>query len=385
MPVIPMLPILRAAVRNGYAHGAFNVNSIAQVKAVIDVHEYLRSGAVIQGADLANGFMGGCMDFRNSTLDHKRTGSARLAGAVREYGQSARIPVAIHLDHGREFAAIKAAIDSGYTSVMIDASDRDYATNVDLTREVVKYAHPRGVTVEAELGVLAGIEDDVFSATSTYTDPGVVVDFFRRTKIECLAISYGTKHGANKGRNARLRAEIVIAATENLRHAGIEGILVSHGSSIVPTYIVDEINRLGGEITDASGAEIAQLQAVIRHGVAKINIDTDIRLATTRNVREYFAEHPEARTTPSIAGIWEILQSDPSEFDPRVYLVPISEALLSGTVADEHVGDMIGCLERAVFEAVGPLVTTFGSVGSAGRIEPLTLEAMADEYARTGI
>ena len=385
MPVVPMLPILRAAVRNGYAHGAFNASSIAQIRAIISIHELFRSGAVIQGADLANGYMGGCMDFRSSTLEHKRIGSDRMAAAVREYGSATRIPVALHLDHGKDFAAIKDAIDNGYTSVMIDASDRDYATNVELTREVVKYAHVRGVTVEAELGVLAGVEDDVFSATSTYTNPGVVVDFFRKTKIDCLAVSYGTMHGANKGRDVKLRKEIVIAAMENLRHAGIDGIIVSHGSSTVPQYLVREINAFGGAIEDANGAEIEQLRTVIGYGVAKINIDTDIRLAVTRNVREYFYQHPEYRKAASIAGIWQVLQSDPAEFDPRVYLAPIKETLLTGRVPDERVQDIVGCVERGVFEAVGPLIATFGAVGSAGKIVPKSLEAMADEYNKAGI
>lgn len=385
MPIVPMLPILQAAVRGGYAHGAFNVNSISQVEAVVEAHEIFRSGAIIQGADLANGFMGGCMDFKSSTLEHKRIGSSRIANAVKTFGSASMIPIALHLDHGKDLSAIRAAIDNGYTSVMIDASDRDYDTNVELTREVVKYAHPRGVTVEAELGVLAGIEDDVSAETSTYTDPGIVVDFFRKTRIDCLAVSYGTKHGANKGRNVKLRSEIIIASMENLRHAGIEGILVSHGSSAVPAYIVEDINRLGGSIKDASGADINQLRHVINYGIAKVNIDTDIRLATTRNVREYFSKHPETQKVSSISGIWEIMNSDPAVFDPRVYLKPIRDALLLGKFEDSQVADIINCLKRGVHEIVAPLVTTFGSVGSLNRINCFSTEYMADLYKKAGI
>lgn len=385
MPVVPLKPLLRACAKHGYANGAFNVNAVAQAKAVIDIHETFRSGAILQGADLANGFMGGRMDFMDSTLEDKKSGARRIADTVQRFAAEVDIPVVLHLDHGKQFDAVKAAIDSGYTSVMIDGSHLGYEQNVELTREVVKYAHQLGVSVEGELGVLAGVEDDVFSARSTYTNPTRVVDFFKRTGIDCLALSYGTKHGANKGRGAKLRKEIVIASMENLRHEGIEGMLVSHGSSTVPKYIVDEINALGGNVIDAHGIELAQLREVIPFGIAKINIDTDIRLAVTRNVREYFAKNPQNRRRSSIGAIWRIMEEKPEAFDPRVYLPPIKETLLTGDIPDRYVGDIVRCIELGVREVVGALIVHFGSLGSAPLIEPTSLEQMADEYRRAGI
>ena len=246
MPIAPLRPLLEATDRYGFAHGAFNVNAVNQAKAVIEVHEMFRSAAILQGADLANGFMGGRPDFANATIEDKKIGAARIAAAVKKYGENSPIPVVLHLDHGKDFESVKAAIDNGYTSVMIDGSHLSFDANVELTREVVKYAHPKGITVEGELGILAGVEDQVFSDKSTYTNPMRVCEFFRKTGIDCLAISYGTKHGAAKGASAKLRAEIAIAATENLKHEGIFGVLVSLGSSTVPAYIVEEINQMGG-------------------------------------------------------------------------------------------------------------------------------------------
>jgi fructose-bisphosphate aldolase class II len=384
MAVIPLKPFLRACAKHGYANGAFNVNSVAQAKAVIEIHEVFRSGAILQGADLANGFMGGRMDFMNSTLEDKKIGARRIADTVRRLAEGVDIPVVLHLDHGKEFEAVRAAIDSGYSSVMIDGSHLAYDENVEITREVVKYAHPLGVSVEGELGVLAGVEDDVFSESSTYTNPTKVVDFFKRTGIDCLALSYGTKHGASKGKGVKLRKEIVIASMENLRHEGIEGMLVSHGSSTVPEYIVDEINALGGRIRDTHGIELSQLKEVISYGIAKINIDTDIRLAVTRNVWEYFSKHPKNRKQSSIGPIWQIMEEKPEAFDPRVYLPPIKETLYTGEIPDEYVADIVRCIELGVKEAVGPLIIQFGSLGSATLIEPTTLEQMADEYRKNG-
>jgi fructose-bisphosphate aldolase class II len=249
----------------------------------------------------------------------------------------------------------------------------------------VKYAHSSGVSVEGELGVLAGVEDDVFAETSTYTNPTDVVDFFKKTGVDCLAISYGTKHGANKGKGAKLRKEIVIASMENLRHEGIEGSLVSHGSSIVPQYIVNEINALGGSVNNAFGIELSQLQEVIPYGISKINIDTDIRLAVTRNIREYFYKYPENRKKSSIAGIWEAMTANPEYFDPRSYLPVIKETLFTGVIPDDYVGDIINCVEMGVKEVVGTLIVQFGCVGSAALIELKTLEQMADEYKKKGL
>lgn len=178
MALVSLKPIIDAAVKYGYGQGAFNVNAVAQAKAVIEVHEMFRSPAILQGADLANGFMGGCTDFANATLEDKKRGAKRIADAVKKYGENSSIPVVLHLDHGRDFDSCKAAIDGGYTSVMIDGSSLSFDENVELTREVVKYAHGEGVSVEGELGVLAGVEDHVFSDNSTYTNPMKAIEFF---------------------------------------------------------------------------------------------------------------------------------------------------------------------------------------------------------------
>jgi fructose-bisphosphate aldolase class II len=295
MSLVPLRPILDATDTYDYAQGAFNVNAVCQAEAVIRIHELFRAPAILQGADLANGFMGGRTDFMNATLEDKRFGAKNIADAVKRFAADSPIPVALHLDHGRDFDSVKAAISGGYTSVMIDGSSLPFLENVSLTREVVKYAHARGVTVEGELGVLAGVEDHVFSSSSTYTNPLDAVRFFKETKVDALAISYGTMHGANKGKNAAVRKEIAIAVKECLRHEHIQGVLVSHGSSTVPRYIVDEINALGGMIENAYGIPLSQLKEVAHCGIGKINVDTDIRLAVTRNLREFFVNNPDAR------------------------------------------------------------------------------------------
>lgn len=274
MPLIPLRPLLEATVKYGFGQGAFNVNAVAQAKAAIEVHEMFRSAAILQGADLANGFMGGRCDFMNATLEDKKAGAKNIADAVKKYGADSKIPIVLHLDHGRDFDSCAAAIEGGYTSVMIDGSSLPFKENMELTREVVKYAHARGVSVEGELGVLAGVEDHVFSAASTYTNPLDAVEFFKNTEVDALAISYGTMHGASKGKNVKLRKEIAVAIRECMNHQGIFGALVSHGSSTVPKYIVDEINGLGGELSNTYGISIEELKAAIPCGISKIKHGT---------------------------------------------------------------------------------------------------------------
>jgi fructose-bisphosphate aldolase class II len=177
MPLVPLRPVLEAAEKYNYAQGAFNVNAVCQAKAVIEVHEMFRSPAILQGADLANAFMGGRADFANGTLEDKKKGARNIANAVKKYAENSPIPVVLHLDHGKNFDSCVAAIEGGYTSVMIDGSSLPFDENVELTREVVKYAHERGVSVEGELGILAGVEDHVFAANSTYTNPLSAVEF----------------------------------------------------------------------------------------------------------------------------------------------------------------------------------------------------------------
>lgn len=383
--LVPMRPILKAADEYRYAQGAFNVNAVCQVKAATEIHETLRSPAILQGAELANGFMSGRVDFANATLEDIKKGAENIVKAAKTYAKDSDIPVAVHLDHGRSFESCKAVIDAGYTSVMIDGSALPYEENVELTREVVKYAHPLGVSVEGELGVLAGVEDHVFAATSTYTNPLTAIDFFKKTGVDALAISYGTQHGANKGKNTVIRKEIAIAIKECMMHEGIEGFLVSHGSSTVPQYVVEELNALGGEIKNAYGIQVAQLVEVAKCGINKINVDTDIRMATTRNFRKLFACRPELQKSPSIGGIYELLEAKKGAFDPRAFVAPIMETITTGKVTDEDVALIVTCMERALVEAVAPLLTQFGSYGKAGKVECVTLEEMADRYKKAGI
>lgn len=385
MPLVPLRPLLEATNKYGFAHGAFNVNAVAQAHAVIEVHEMFRSAAILQGADLANAFMGGRADFMNGTLEDKKLGAKRIAEAVRKYGENSPIPIVMHLDHGKDFDSVKAAIDGGYTSVMIDGSSLFFEQNVELTREVVSYAHERGVTVEGELGVLAGQEDDVFSVNSTYTNPMKVCEFFKKTGVDCLAISYGTKHGAVKGDNVRLRKEIAVASIENLRHEGIFGVLVSHGSSSVPPYIVDEINALGGKIANTNGIPVDQLKSVIPYGIGKINVDTDIRLAITRNIREYFVKNPRKQKSGSIGAVWELMERKAEQFDPRVYVTPVMDLLITGKDSDDQdFLELVDCMKRGVREVVGTLIVEFGSVGYAPKIEKVSLEDMAQRYKKAG-
>jgi fructose-bisphosphate aldolase class II len=342
-----------------------------------------RSAAIIQGADLANAFMGGRADFAKGTVEDKKIGAKRIADAVYKYADHLDIPVALHLDHGKDIDSVRAAIDGGFSSVMIDGSSLPFDQNVELTREVVKLAHPLGVTVEGELGVLAGVEDHVFAANSTYTDPVLACEFIKKTGADCLAISYGTQHGAVKGANVKLRKEIAIAAAENLRHAGIPAMLVSHGSSTVPQYIVDRINALGGEIKNANGITMPELKAVIPCGICKINIDTDIRLAITRNFREYFTKHPEKRNSPSIGAVYELMVKNAGAFDPRVYLPPVMDQMITDVkITDPDVIELVGLVKAGVHEAVGTLVVEFGSHGKADFIDVKSLEEMADFYRK---
>ncbi len=385
MALVPMRVILEATDKYNYAQGAFNVNAVAQAKAVIEVHEMFRSAAIIQGADLANGFMGGRKDFVNATLEDKKKGAKNIADAVKQFAANSPIPIALHLDHGITFDSCTSAIEGGYTSVMIDGSSLPFEENIELTREVVLYAHARGVTVEGELGILAGVEDHVFAATSTYTNPMKAVEFFRKTGVDALAISYGTKHGANKGKNTIIRKEIPIAIKECLRHEGIFGVLVSHGSSTVPRYIVEEINALGGDVQNAYGIKIEQLQEVAKCGIGKINVDTDIRLAVTRNFRELFRDNPRLRQSPSIGPVYELLVKNVQAFDPRFFLTPLMHTVMTGEMPDDDIRLLMSRMEAGVREAVGSLIINFESFGKAPLIENVSLDQMAERYKKEGI
>lgn len=380
--LVPLRPLMEAAEKYNYAQGAFNVNAVAQAKAVIEMHETFRSPAILQGADLANAFMGGRVDFANGTLEDKKVGARRIADAVKKYGEGSPIPVVLHLDHGRDFDSCVAAIDGGYTSVMIDGSSLPLEQNIELTREVVKYAHALGVSVEGELGVLGGQEDHVFAETSTYTNPLDAVTFIEKTGVDALAISYGTQHGANKGKNAKLRREIPIAIKECINRLGIFCALVSHGSSTVPQYIVKEINDLGGDIQNAYGIPVDELMAAIPCGIRKINVDTDIRLAVTRNMKELFAQRPELQSSASIGGVYKLLEDKRSAFDPRVFFPPIMDTVLTGSIPDNDVAVLMERVEQGVKEAVGSLIVNFGSYGKAPLVELKSLEDMKAFYAK---
>ena len=380
--LVPLRPLMEAAEKYNYAQGAFNVNAVAQAKAVIEMHETFRSPAILQGADLANAFMGGRVDFANGTLEDKKVGARRIADAVKKYGEGSPIPVVLHLDHGRDFDSCVAAIDGGYTSVMIDGSSLPLEQNIELTREVVKYAHALGVSVEGELGVLGGQEDHVFAETSTYTNPLDAVTFIEKTGVDALAISYGTQHGANKGKNAKLRREIPIAIKECINRLGIFCALVSHGSSTVPQYIVKEINDLGSDIQNAYGIPVDELMAAIPCGIRKINVDTDIRLAVTRNMKELFAQRPELQSSASIGGVYKLLEEKRSAFDPRVFFPPIMDTVLTGSIPDNDVAVLMERVEQGVKEAVGSLIVNFGSYGKAPLVELKSLEDMKAFYAK---
>lgn len=380
MAVIPMKPILDAADRNGYGQGAFNINSISQIKAAIEIHEILRSPAIIQGAELANGFMGGKSDFKTSTIDDIRLGARRIGEAVWKYGEAASVPVALHLDHGTDLEVVKACIDGGYTSVMIDGSSKSFEDNVELTREVVKYAHARGVTVEGELGILAGVEDHVFSSKSTYTHPLQALEFVKKTGVDALAISYGTMHGPNKGKNVKLRKEIVTAIKELLRHEGLDISLVSHGSSTVPPYLVEELKQAGAELPEMEGIPSREISQAIEAGISKINVDTDIRMAVTRNLRTFFNRGGQIGLSPEAQSVAVLLEQYKAQVDPRVFFAPIMDSV----VLDEPLTDDYELLHRevgrGVQEIIAQLIVVFGSIGKSNLVEMKTLEEMKKIY-----
>jgi fructose-bisphosphate aldolase class II len=383
MDLIPMYPILESAMDHNYAQGAFNVTSFQQVRTALEVHEALRSPAILAVGGIALGYLGGAVDMNKGSLEEKKRGAQNVYAMVQKCQEEISVPVALHADHVKDVATIKAVVDAGFTSVMIDGSHLSFNENIELTREVVKYAHPYGVTVEAELGILAGVEDDLFSEHSTYTNPVKVVEFLKQTQADCLALSYGTKHGVQKGANVKLRKEIVIAAMENLRHEGIKAPLVSHGSSTVPAYIVEDNSKLGGTIKNAGGIPIAELQEIIRCGIAKINIDTDLRLCITRNIREFLLNSPLKEIDPALKAIWEKLTANPAEIDFRLYLAPIAELLLDASVqAEGNVRSVIRCMERGITEIVSTLLVQFGSVGYSNRVKRTTLEEMAEGYSK---
>jgi fructose-bisphosphate aldolase, class II len=284
--------IFRKAVDGGYAIPAYNFNNLEQLQAIITACAETRSPVILQISK-------GARSYANETmLRYMATGAVQMA---KEMG--ADIPIVLHLDHGDSFDLCKSCIESGFSSIMIDGSHLPYDENVALTRQVVEFAHAHDVTVEGELGVLAGIEDEVVAEKSTYTQPDEVEDFVRKTGVDSLAISIGTSHGAYKFKLKEgesvppLRFDILEECEKRIPGFPI----VLHGaSSVIPEYVA-LINQYGGKMDGAVGVPEDQLRRAAASAVCKINIDSDGRLAVTAKVREYLANNP-------------------GEFDPRKYL-----------------------------------------------------------------
>ena len=298
MPLVTTTEMFKKAYDGGYAIGAFNVNNMEIVQGITEAAKEVNAPLILQVSK-------GARAYANHTYLIKL-----VEAAIIETG----LPICLHLDHGDSFEICKSCIDGGFTSVMIDASSKPFAENIALTRQVVEYAHDHGVVVEAELGALAGIEDDVkvSAEESHYTHPEEVEEFVSKTGCDSLAIAIGTSHGAYKftaaqcTRNEKgelvpppLRFDILEEVSKRLPGFPI----VLHGSSSVPQEYVKMINENGGKMPDAVGIPEEQLRQAARSAVCKINIDSDLRLAMTGTIRQFFNEHPD-------------------KFDPREYLKP---------------------------------------------------------------
>ena len=284
------------AVKGGYAIPAFNFNNMEQMQAIIQASVETKSPVILQVSS-------GARKYANQTiLRYMAQGAVEYA---KELG--CNIPIVLHLDHGDSFELCKSCIEMGFSSVMIDGSHLPYDENVALTKKVVEYAHQFDVTVEGELGVLAGVEDEVSAEHHTYTEPDQVEDFVKKTGVDSRAISIGTSHGAYKfkpGQKPQIRLDILHEIEKRIPGFPI----VLHGSSSVPQDIVAEINHYGGKLKDSIGIPEDQLREAAKSAVCKINIDSDGRLAMTAAIRKVLFEHPE-------------------EFDPRKYLGPAREKL----------------------------------------------------------
>jgi fructose-bisphosphate aldolase class II len=278
-------------MREHFAIGAFNVNNMEIIQAITDAAAEENSPVILQAS--------------SSAIKYARIGYLKkmVEAALDQYD----IPVALHLDHGPDFETCKMCIDNGFSSVMIDGSKYDFEENIELTKKVVDYAHSKGVVVEAELGKLAGIEDEVnvASADAMFTDPDQAKEFVERTGCDSLAIAIGTSHGAYKFKGEpKLRFDILQQVKERLPHIPI----VLHGASTVIPELVEMCNKYGGDIPGAKGVPDEILHQASMLGVSKINVDTDLRLAMTGAIRKVFVE-------------------EPSKFDPRAYLTPAREQI----------------------------------------------------------
>ncbi|MBQ9341358.1 MAG: class II fructose-1,6-bisphosphate aldolase [Lachnospiraceae bacterium] len=304
MALVTSKEMFKKAYDGGYAIGAFNVNNMEIIQGITEAVDELKSPVILQVSK-------GARAYANHTYLVKL-----VEAAVIEHPD---IPICLHLDHGDSFELCKSCIDGGFTSVMIDASSKPFKENIELTKQVVEYAHAHGVVVEAELGTLEGVEDEVVveAGKASYTRPEEVEEFVDKTGCDSLAIAIGTSHGAYKFRPEQCtRNEQGILVPPSLRFDVLEECIkrlpgfpiVLHGSSSVPREFVDMVNQYGGNMPDAIGIPEDQLRKAAKLAVCKINIDSDIRLAMTGNIRKYFAEHPD-------------------HFDPRQYLKPARQAV----------------------------------------------------------
>jgi fructose-bisphosphate aldolase class II len=340
MPLIPMRALLDHAAENGYGVAALNVNNMEQIQAIMAAAEETESPVIIQASRGARSYA------EDNYLRHLMVAAVEL---------HPNIPVAMHQDHGNSPATCFSAMEQGFTSVMMDGSleadgktPASYEYNVEVTRHVVDVAHSIGVTVEGELGTLGGIEDGHGAGLSSeeamehLTDPDQAEQFVAETGVDALAVAIGTSHGAYKF-TAKPTGDVLKMDVIEKIHARLPNThMVMHGSSSVPQHLQDVINAHGGEIKQTYGVPVEEIQRGIQHGVRKINVDTDNRLAMTGAIRKLFADKPE-------------------KFDPRDYLKP-------ARIAMQEV-----CKDRMV---------AFGQAGNAGKIPPVTKKAMVDFYAK---
>ena len=321
MALVTTTEMFKKAYNGGYAIGAFNVNNMEIVQGITEAAKEVSAPLILQVSK-------GARAYANHTYLVKL-----VEAAIIETG----LPICLHLDHGDSFELCKSCIDGGFTSVMIDMSSKPFAENIEVTKKVVEYAHDHGVVVEAELGTLAGVEDEVSVSAedSSYTRPEEVEEFVSKTGCDSLAIAIGTSHGAYKFTAAQCtRNEKGELVPPPLRFDVLEEVskrlpgfpIVLHGSSSVPQAFVEKINKFGGKMPDAVGIPEEQLRKAATMSVCKINIDSDLRLAMTACIREHFAEHPD-------------------HFDPRQYLKPARQAIKE-MVAHKLV-NVLGCDHKA--------------------------------------
>lgn len=308
MPLVTTTEMFRKAYEGGYAIGAFNVNNMEIIQGIVEAAQEVNSPLILQVSS-------GARKYANSVYLRKL-----VEAAVETSG----LDIVLHLDHGDSFEICKQCIDDGFTSVMIDASHHSFEENIAITKQVVDYAHARGVVVEAELGRLAGVEDsvNVSAADASYTNPEQAVEFVKRTGVDSLAIAIGTSHGAYKFKGEpNLDFERLKKITELLPNYP----LVLHGASTVLPEFVARCNQYGGDIPGAQGVPEHMLREAAKYGVCKINIDTDLRLAMTAEIRRIFVESP-------------------AEFDPRKYLGPARSAIKE--MVKHKIVNVLGCNQK---------------------------------------